>query len=148
MTADGVDMLLLWNTHYYLKNCLLLFGEGICSSGYGSMYEYQQVLMRKVILDKIGTAEEIDVLAALLLASAAQSGQMVLNITRVEPAYVTTYSDMWKFSVGNYYAGAGCMSDAMEKVIEQGSPLVWESLLPHLAAECQLAEDYVQRVIN
>ena len=49
-------------------------GEEVCSSGYGSLSDIHKIMLRRIVLDKIGTAEEIDVLAAMLLASASQAG--------------------------------------------------------------------------
>ena len=118
LTEDGLDMLLMWNTEYYVENCTSIFEEYLCSPGYAELGETRQALLRKLIFDKIGTPEEIDVLAATLLASATQSGKMVENISGVEPIYITTYVDLWKISTGNYYGGAGCISAPMTEIIE------------------------------
>ena len=148
ITSDGVDLLLTWDVAYYLDICVPKYGEDVCSPGYGSLSDIHQIMLRKIVLDKIGTAEEFDVLAAILLASASQAGQMVLNTTRQEPVYTTTYIDMWKISVGNYYAGAGCIGNAMEAVVANEETITWEAITDQLAPECAIADTYVNRVIK
>ena len=147
MTSDGVDMILNWNINYYLENCLEIFEDYLCSSGYDSLGETRQTLLRKYILDKIGTPEEIEMLAAAIYASAAQSGQMVQNLSLLAPTYSSSYVDMWKISTGNYYGGAGCLSIAIKKVVDEGSHITWDAITPHLSAECLLVEDYVKKVM-
>ena len=148
MTAEGVSMILTWNTNYYLQNCLKLFEGYLCSPGYASLDEFRQEMLSKYILDKVGTPEEIEMLAAAIYASAAQSGQMVQNISALEPIYITSYVDLWKISTGNYYGGAGCLSTAIQEVFDEGSHITWDALTPHLTDECLLVEDYVEKVMR
>lgn len=148
ITADGADLLLTWDVAYYLDVCLPKYGDDVCSPGYGSLSEIHKTMLRRLVLDKVGTEEEVDVIAALLLASARQTGQMVLNTTRQEPVYTTTYIDMWKITVGNYYAGAGCIGNAIEAVVANEDTLNWEGIVDQLAPECTIADDYVNRVIK
>ena len=148
ITSDGADLLLTWDVAYYLDICMPKYGEDVCSSGYGILSDIHKTMLRRIVLDKIGTAEEIDVLAALLLASASQAGQMVLNTTRQEPVYTTNYVDMWKISVGNYYAGAGCIGNAMEAVVGNENAITWDNIAEQLAPECVIADDYVSKVVK
>lgn len=148
ITSDGADLLLTWDVAYYLDICMPKYGEDVCSSGYGILSDIHKTMLRRIVLDKIGTAEEIDVLAALLLASASQAGQMVLNTTRQEPVYTTNYVDMWKISVGNYYAGAGCIGNAMEAVVGNENAITWDNIAKQLAPECVIADDYVSKVVK
>ena len=148
LTSDGVDMLLMWNLDYFLEMCIPDFGKNACASGYSHLSDIQKALLRKRVLDKIGTNEEVDVLAAVLLASATQSGQLVQNTTRQEPSGATTYVDMWKIAVANYYTGSGCMGNAIENVVANEEPLSWKGVVPHLPEKCKLAEMYVEKIIN
>lgn len=148
MTAEGVDMILSWNTNYYLQNCLKLFEGYLCSPGYASLDELRQQMLSKYILDKVGTPDEIEMLAAAIYASAAQSGQMVQNISALEPIYITSYVDLWKISAGNYYGGAGCLSMAIQEVFDEGRHITWDAITPHLTSECLLVDDYVAKVIR
>ena len=148
MTAEGVDMIMTWNNSYYLANCLKLFEDYYCSSGYAELDELRQNMLSKYILDKVGTPEEIEMLAAAIYASAAQSGQMVQNISYLEPVYISSYVDMWKISAGNYYGGAGCLSTAIKEVVDEGAHITWDAIIPHLTPECLLVEDYVEKVFQ
>jgi hypothetical protein len=148
MTAEGVNMTLNWNTSYFLQNCLRLFEGYLCSSGFANLDEVRQNMLNKYILDKVGTPEEIEMLAAAIYASAAQSGQMVQNISALEPIYITNYVDLWKISTGNYYGGSGCLSTAIQEVFDTGSHITWEAIVPHLTSECLLVEDYVAKVMR
>jgi hypothetical protein len=73
---------------------------------------------------------------------------MVLNTSRQELVYTTTYVDMWKISVGNYYAGAGCIGAAMEAVVGNEDVITWDSIVEQLAPECIIADNYVGRVVK
>ena len=148
MTSEGVNMTLNWNTNYYLENCLELYEGYICSPGFASLDDIRQNMLNKYILDKVGTPAEIEMLAAAIYASAAQSGQMVQNISALEPIYITTYVDLWKISAGNYYGGAGCLSTAIQEVFDEGVEITWDAITPHLTPECQLVDEYVLKVMQ
>ena len=148
ITDNGVDMLLNWNIPYYLSICLPLYKEGICSYGYSSIRDVRQVMLRKVVLDKVGSPDEIDILSAMLLASADQSGQVVQNLAGQEIVYVAAYVDMWKIATGNYYAGAGCMADAIEIVLDNEDPLTWDNIVDQLSPVCSPAEMYVRQIFD
>jgi hypothetical protein len=148
ITENGVDMLLNWNIPYYLEICQPLYQEGICSYGYSSIREVRQVMLRKVVLDKVGSPDEIDILAAMLLASADQSGQVVQNMAGQEIVYVAGYVDMWKIATGNYYAGAGCMADAIEIVLDNEEALTWQNIADQLSPVCKPADMYVRQIFE
>lgn len=148
ITDNGVDMLLNWNIPYYLELCQPLYGEGICSYGYSSIREVRQVMLRKAVLDQVGSPEEIDILAAMLLASADQTGQVVQNMAGQEIVYVAAYVDLWKIATGNYYAGAGCMADAIEIVLNNEDPLTWQNIADQLSPVCEPADPYVRQIFE
>ncbi len=148
ITENGVDMLLNWNIPYYLNICQPIYGQGICSYGYSSIQAVRQVILRKVVLDKVGGPDEIEVLAAMLMASADQSGRLVQNISKEDISDVTAYVDLWKIATGNYYAGAGCMADAITIVVENGSRLKWKNIVDQLSPICSPAGMYVQQVFD
>ena len=148
ITENGVDMLLNWNIPYFLSICQPLYGEGVCSYGYSSIREVRQVILRRVVLDKVGGSDEIEILAAMLLASADQSGRLVQNISKQDIGDVTSYVDLWKIATGNYFAGAGCMADAIKLVLKDESPLTWDNIVAQLSPVCSPAGMYVQQVFD
>ena len=147
VTENGVSMLLLWNLDYYAALCLPVYGNGGCAGGYASMREDRQQVLRGAVFDQLGSDSEIGLIAAMLYASAAQTQQMVKNVTRAEPSEATTYEDMWKMTVANYYAGSGCLGSALSASIDEEYPLKWDTLAAHLDQTCKIADDYVWRVM-
>ena len=148
ITESGVSMLLMWNLDYYSSTCLPVYGMAGCASGYASMREDRQMVLRRAVFDRIGTEAEVDLIAAMLYASAAQTQQMVKNVTRTEPAEASTYEDMWKMAIANYYAGSGCLGSALNASINEEYPLKWDALVGYLDETCAIADDYVTRVLR
>ena len=148
VTENGVDMLMLWNINYYLSLCVPAYGNNSCSAGYSNLQADRQTIIRRIAFDKIGTQAEIDLLAAMLYASAAQTKQMVVNVAHTEPAGVSTYEDMWKISVANYYSGSGCIGTALRASLDESKPFTWTNVSGYLLGDCQIAKDYVQRVLG
>ncbi|MCG2783899.1 MAG: hypothetical protein L6461_02225 [Anaerolineae bacterium] len=148
ITEKGVSMLLLWNLDYYAEACLPIYGRAGCAAGYTSMREDRQITLRRAVFDRIGSESEIDLIAAMLYASAAQTQQMVKNVTRAEPAEASTYEDMWMMTIANYYAGSGCLGNALNASLNETYPLKWQTLAGYLEETCAIADAYVDRVIN
>lgn len=148
MTENGADMLLTWNTNYFLALCLPVYERTACSAGYSGLSPSAQMMLRRAVLDKVGTAEEIDMLAASLLASATQVNRLVINTARKEPAELTTYEAMWKITVGNYYAGSGCTGSSLQKINDGGLRLTWEQVIAQMLGDCKNATVYVERVMG
>jgi hypothetical protein len=145
ITDNGADLLLKWNTPYYLQLCQPAYGEAACGYGFDYLTNTQQDILRRVILDKVGTPDEIDVLAAILMASANQTGQIVRNQSGKEIANQVSYVDMWKITTANYYAGSGCIGDAITDLIESGDVLTWDNITWNLTSGCSRAESYVRQ---
>jgi hypothetical protein len=148
ISENGVSLLLNWNPEYYLGTCLPVYGETGCAAGYSNMRPDRQVIIRRAIFDRIGSESEIDVIAATLYASAAQTQQMVRNVLRSEVSEASTYEDMWKMSLANYYAGSGCVGNALRAAINEPFPIEWETVANYLEGTCIIATTYVERVID
>jgi hypothetical protein len=146
ITENGADLLLTWNVEYYLSVCVPLFGQIGCAGGYANLYPAEQEMLRGTALSRVGTDQEIDVLAATLLASAAQINQLVENVTAKSAREVTTYEDMWSMTIGNYHSGAGCVGTAMQTAWDNNQSMDWETVTGYLLGGCQSASDYVVRV--
>jgi hypothetical protein len=149
ITENGVSMLLQWNQQFYLGLCVPTFGAKTCWGGYSNLRADRQAILRGGVFHRIGSQQEIDVLAAMLYASAAQTKQLVNNVTRKEISEASTYEDMWKMSVANYYAGAGCLGNSLREVAKENpETITWDLLSPKLQGVCQIAQDYVERVVR
>ena len=148
ITESGADMLLRWNASYFLKLCMETFpaDRDSCMSGYSGQSDERQSLLRGVVITKVGTDEEIEMLAAAIKASVYQVNQVINNATGESPAAVSTYEDMWKFTVANYYSGSGCLYNAINQVTLYKLPIAWENVRHYMVGKCELANLYVDRV--
>lgn len=147
-TENGADLVLMWNIPYYLKICQPIYGVSACSVGYASMTPPQQQVLRKAIIDQVGTEAEIDLLAATIYASANQIGQLIPNNMGYMPHEKSGYVDLWKITTGNYYAGAGCVSRAINQIANQELELTWDELVIQMDDNCKPAGKYVDRVFG
>jgi hypothetical protein len=147
-TANGADLVLMWNNNYYLSACIPIYGETSCSSGYSNLSADRKVMLRGWIMKQINTETEIDLLAATLLASANQINQMVKNTTGNEPANLTSYEVMWKMTTGNYYSGSGCIGPALQKINDDALQLTWEQLNAQMDGVCKTSNSYVDKVFG
>jgi hypothetical protein len=147
ITTNGADMLLMWNLDYYLSICTPIYTTIGCSAGYSNLSPAQQTVLHGMVFDKVGTPDEIDMLAATLVASAAQVNQLIRNTAQKDPAEVTNYEDMWKFTIANYHIGSGCVGVGMENIAKSESDFNWEDLAVNMVGDCKNAQDYVSSVI-
>jgi hypothetical protein len=53
---------------------------------------------------------------------------------------------MWKLTLVNYNAGAGCLYDAAKYTYLDGQVLTWENVSAHLTVSCQGVVDYVEDI--
>lgn len=148
LTENGLNLILLWNRNYYLQHCIPVLGEQSCSAGYASLSEVEQMVLRGQLISLIGTDAELDLLAAAIEASALQTGQIVRNTARKYPADTTTYIDMWLITIANYYAGSGCIDDALKRVVQEDADVSWEQISHHLSTYCSLTQEYVEKVLE
>jgi len=148
ITENGVDMLLMWNSQYYLATCTTVYSEVACAVGYSSLAAYQQSVLRSTVLKKVQGNEQIDILAAILLASATQTNQMLLNTIQIEPENSVSYEDMWRITIGNYNVGSGCVSVGMRSFPSKGAMVTWDKLIEQMVGNCQNAKDYVEKVFE
>jgi len=148
ITENGADLLMMWHLEYYLSACTPIYNEMGCAAGFGNLNTEQQKILHRTVLDKVGTPDEIDMLAAILYASAAQINQMVRNTIEGEPSETVDFVEMWKFTIGNYYIGSGCISVGMQNLAESGTKFTWTELVNHMVGDCQNAKHYVDNVMH
>ena len=88
----------------------------------------------------------MNVFAESLLANCVQVEQIIYNATTRSSGTFSSYEDLWRFTLVNYNAGAGCLSDAVELTLLYGQNLTWENVSGNLTEGCQAAIDYVETV--
>jgi len=156
----GADVILLWNPSFYSQFCPLILDTSVCQKGFGNLDITEQEMLRGALVQKVNAAcpecpmgidlsqanFSISIFARSLLANCEQVGQVIYNITRQSAGEVSTYEDLWRFTLVNYNAGSGCLSDALNEAFSRGYPLTWENVTRFLEPGCQAAIDYVEDI--
>ena len=75
-----------------------------------------------------------------------QTGQIVSNHLGLSPGDVSSYDDLWRYTLVNYHAGPGCLSDAIKTTKNSGQAINWGNLSPQLNTICAGAVEYVDKV--
>ncbi len=160
LTDNGSDTTLLWNSSFFSQFCPLVFSAGICERGYGNLSADQQSVLRGAMVNKVNAAcpdcpvgidlsqanFSIGIFARSLLANCNQVGQIIYNTTNDLAGNVSSYEDLWKFTLVNYNAGPGCLGTAMQSVFDQGLPLTWDTVANNLEPGCQSSVQYVDDI--
>ncbi|HEY3311579.1 MAG TPA: hypothetical protein VGK00_08075 [Anaerolineales bacterium] len=160
MTEGGADTALLWNPSFYDQFCPLVLNEGLCKAkGFASLSAGQQALLRGALvgsvdarcadcplgLDLSRADFSVGIFAHTLLANCEQAGKIVQNVTNEMPGRSVDYETLWRFTLVNYNAGPGCLSDAVTAAYNQsgGGKLAWDDVAAMLETSCPGAAKYV-----
>ena len=160
LTDNGADTTLMWNPDFYNQFCPSVLSARTCSKGYAILKPSEQAMLRGALVSSVNaTCQDcptgldltkadysVDVFAQTMLANCEQAGRIVQELTGQTPGRVTTYEDMWKFTLVNYNAGAGCLFNAVKDTSLSGLDLNWENLSSKLPENCQGAVDYVKDI--
>ena len=57
-----------------------------------------------------------------------------------------SYADLWRFTLVNYNARPGCLSDAVQATSDEGGAIDWDGVSAHLSTGCQGAIQYVDDI--
>lgn len=160
LTPDGADTTLLWNPSFYGQFCPMVLSSETCGLGYTNLGPAEQEILRHALVSSVNAActdcplgldlrladFSVSVFAHTMLANCEQTGRVVRNYTGEAPGLSTSYEDLWKFTLVNYNAGAGCLGDAIEGASLQGLDLNWENVSTFLPGSCTGAIDYVNDI--
>ncbi len=160
LSSTGTDSVLLWNTEFFQQFCPLVLSDETCQKGYAHLDEDEQALLRGAVIIKKADAQcatcslgidldrtdfSIDLFAQTLSANCEQVGQMVYNTRGEVAGKISSYEDLWRFTLANYYAGPGCVAHAIQ-FVPFSQPLTWEHVAPELDSECPWASEYVNKI--
>jgi hypothetical protein len=162
LTDNGADTTLLWNVDFYKEFCPLVLYQSTCDLSYIRLSDYHKELLQAALvqsvdlfcyncpagLDLSKLDFSIEVFGQSLLASCSQTGQVVFNVTRQTPGAVATYPDLWKFTLTDYNAGPGCLTDAITATKNANLALTWENVSQKLEPACQGAIGYVNDITS
>lgn len=160
LTENGADTALLWNPSFYNQYCPLVLSEKACGQGYLHLEPDEQELLRQALVASVNASCEncplgidlsqadfsVNVFAHTLLANCEQTSQIIYNVTDSVPGEVASYEDMWKFTLVNYNAGAGCLSLAASLAWDTDQTLTWENVSADLTEVCKPAKSYVEDI--
>ncbi|HMD88996.1 MAG TPA: hypothetical protein VKF38_07515 [Anaerolineaceae bacterium] len=160
LTENGADTILLWNPDFFSQFCPLVLNKDVCSIGFGNLNADQQSTLRGALVRNVNAScsdcqggidltqanFSVRVFAEGLEANCQQVGRILSNTTLVQPGQTTSYEDLWRFTLVNYNAGAGCLANAIQTTYGNSEPLDWEHVSSHLEPACQGAIDYVNTI--
>lgn len=156
----GADTVLLWNPAFYTQFCPLVLTEQTCQRGFGNLDIKQQEMLRGALVQKVNANcpncptgidltqanFSISLFARSILANCEQVNRVVFNQTGRSAGEVVAYEDLWKFTMYNYNAGAGCLSDGVYKAMVNGLAITWENVAKNFTPICQAGIGYVEDV--
>jgi hypothetical protein len=160
ITDNGAETVLLWNPTFYNQFCPLVLDESTCQSGYALLKSDDQALLRGALalqakadcadcplgIDLSSSNFSVNLFAETLRANCEQVGQIVYNASGQLGGHVSGYEDLWRFTVANYHAGAGCVSYAIHQAWNNNQTLDWATVAQYFTPPCQGVVSYVEKV--
>lgn len=157
LTEKGADTTLLWNPDFYNQFCPLVLLKSTCRQGYGTLPESQKSILRAVLVQEVNATcadcplgidltqanNSVQIFGETLVANCSQVDRMLYNLTSQTSGLMSSYTDLWRFTLVNYNAGPGCLWTAMARTWKAGDPLDWLHVATNLEPACQGAVDYI-----
>jgi hypothetical protein len=161
LTDQGADAVLLWNEEFFDQFCPLVLAEDACAQGYLKLKPADQAILRGALaleakvdctacpsgVNLMDTQTSVELFANTLLANCKQVDQIVRTATKDTPGLVSSYEDLWRFTVANYHVGPGCLSYAINMAWQSGAnPLAWQTVSSYFTEPCQGVIPYVEKI--
>jgi hypothetical protein len=160
MTENGADTILLWNDSFYEQFCPLVLSQDTCRTRFTHLEKRYQAMLRGALVQQVNAAcvdcetgidlsqagFSVNVFAEGMMGNCEQVTQVMWNLTRQFPGKLSSYNDLWRFTLVNYNAGTGCLYSAVQRAWTNREPLDWEHVAPYLEPACQGAIRYVESV--
>ena len=162
LTDNGAETILLWNPSFFEQFCPLVLDESACQRGYIYLDAESQAILRGALalqasadcptcqagIDLTNAEFSITLFANTLLANCEQVAQIVYNATGQIAGEVSSYEDLWRFTVANYHTGPGCLSYAMYTAWAARATMDWEHVSDYLTKPCESVIPYVENVTS
>jgi hypothetical protein len=160
MTENGADTALLWNASFYSQYCPLVLDASVCEKPYALQPPIFQELLRSALVSSVNAFcsdcqlgldleqanSSVRTFAETLLANCEQTGHIMRNTFNATPGQVSSYNDLWRFTLVNYNAGSGCLILALQDTRNAGEPVDWFHVSAHLTPVCEGVKDYVDDI--
>jgi hypothetical protein len=161
ITDKGADTILLWNPNLFDQFCPQVLAQDSCDQGYLALPADAQAMVRGALanqaksdctecaqgVDLTNAGVSVNLFANTLLASCEQVAQTVYNATQKIPGEVSTYEDLWRFTLANYHAGPGCVSYAIYTAwLNKPVQLTWDDVSLQFTEACQGVVPYVDKI--
>jgi hypothetical protein len=160
ITDLGADTVLLWNASFFDQFCPLVLSDEVCAQGYLRLDEGERAILRGALaiqanadcsdcptgIDLTQADFSIMLFAQGLLANCSQVGQTITNATQSIPGTVSSYEDLWRFTLANYNGGPGCLAFAIHTTWGLREPMDWEHVSTHFTDPCKGVISYVELI--
>jgi hypothetical protein len=160
LTENGADTVLLWNPDFFHQFCPLVLHQSYCNLGYGNLEPEVQNMLRGALVRKVDAScpecpasidlttanVSVNIFAQGMLANCEQVGRIINNITQLSAGETSSYDNLWRFTLVNYNAGPGCLSNAIQKAWSANMPIDWANVTAYLEPACQGAIGYVEDI--
>jgi len=162
ITELGADTLLYWNQDFFNRFCSSVYSSLTCSSGYFRLGPREQATLRGAVVREVRVdcedcplgvdvekaAKTIPIFAQALVANAYQVEQVLYSFTASSARELSSYEDLWRFTLANYNGGVGCFRNAVRGSLKQGNALRWELVAGYFSSDCRNVLEYVDRITD
>jgi hypothetical protein len=166
LSPQGMDALLMWDPDLFLHMCTTMLGSWKCTHGYDSLAPQQRNFLYGSLwvqadltcrdcpfgIDMQRAPTSIELFARLLRANCRQMGQTIRNITGRSPGNVTTYTDLWHFTIASYNC-PDCIYEALKRTYGargahgKREPLDWAHVRAHFPPGSEATVKYVEDIL-
>jgi len=161
LTANGAETILLWNPTFFDQFCPLVLSEDNCAKGYLGVTPENQAILRGALalqvnadcpdcltgVDLTNVYFSMPLFANILRSNCDQVAQIIFNATGERAGAVSSYEDLWRYTIANYQAGPGCVSFAIHMGWRSAEGwLTWENVASNFTETCKGVVPYVNKI--
>jgi hypothetical protein len=160
ITDNGAETVLMWNPDFFNKFCPLVLSQDACAGGYLGLNSTEQAMLRGALaiqakadcpncptgIDLNNVDFSMTLFANTLRANCEQVTQIIQNAAKQSPGSVSSYEDLWRYTIANYHAGPGCLSYAINVAWTSTGALDWSQVSSNFTPACQGVIPYVENI--
>jgi hypothetical protein len=160
ITEQGTDVIFMWNPDFYWQFCPLVLSESACAGGYLHLTENDRGILRGALalqaradcpdcptgIDLTNAYFTVSLFANTLQANCSQVSRSIYTATNLMSGFVSSYEDLWRFTIANYHAGPGCVSYAIHQTWQSTGELSWDLAKEYFTDPCKGVIPYVEQI--